>query len=92
LAGERAVFGGSSGRAFQKPIITPWPMLEERIKEPESQRATAGETVAALTRLNAEPTARRSGAETRNRKLKRPARRDESSYREQLAAAQSKRG
>ena len=67
-------------------------MFEERIKELESQLATAGETVASLTRLNAELTERLSDAETRNKKLKRSARRDESSFKEQLAVAQSRRG
>lgn len=67
-------------------------MLEERIKELESQLVTAGEAVTSLTRLNAELTERLSDAETRNKKLKRSARRDESSFKEQLAAAQSKRG
>jgi uncharacterized coiled-coil protein SlyX len=72
--------------------ITPTHMFEERIKELESQLATAGETVASLTRLNAELTERLSDAETRNKKLKRSARRDESSLKEQLAVAQSRRG
>ena len=67
-------------------------MLEERIKELESQLATSGETVASLTRQNAELTEKLSDAEARNKKLKRSARRDESSYKEQLAVAQSKRG
>lgn len=66
-------------------------MLEERIKELESQLATASESVASLTRLNAELTERLSDAESRNKKLKRSARRDESSYKTQLAAAQSRR-
>ena len=67
-------------------------MLEQRITELESQLATAGETVASLTRLNAELIERLSDAETRNKKLKRSARRDESSFKSQLAVAQSKRG
>lgn len=67
-------------------------MLEQRITELESLLAVAGETVASLTRLNAELTEKLSDAETRNKKLKRASRRDESSFKEQLAVAQSKRG
>lgn len=67
-------------------------MLEQRIQELEQQLAAANETVATLTRQNAELTGRISDAETRNKKLKRSARRDESSFKEQLAVAQSKRG
>jgi phage shock protein A len=74
------------------PIATPSPMPEQRIKELELQLATASETVASLTRLNAELTARLSDAEIRHKKLKRSARRDESNLQDQLAAAQNKRG
>ena len=74
------------------PLRLLHPMPEQRIKELELQLATASETVASLTRLNAELTAKLSDAEIRNKKLRRTARRDESSLQEQLAAAQSKRG
>jgi phage shock protein A len=67
-------------------------MPEQRIKELELQLVTANETVATLTRQNAELTEKVSDAETRNKKLKRSARRDESSFKEQLTAAQNKRG
>ena len=67
-------------------------MLEERIKELESQLAAAGETIATLTRSNTDLTERLSDADTRNKKLKRSARRDESSFKAQLATAQSRRG
>jgi hypothetical protein len=67
-------------------------MSELRIKELELQLAAAGETVATLTRLNAELTVKLSDADIRNKKLRRSSRRDENSHREQLAAAQNKRG
>ena len=67
-------------------------MLEQRIKELELQLVTSGETVASLTRSNAELAERLSAAETRNKKLKRSARRDESSLKQQLAVSQSRRG
>lgn len=67
-------------------------MPEQRIKELELQLAAASETVASLTRLNAELTERVAEAETRNKKLKRSARREESSFKDQLALAHSKRG
>lgn len=67
-------------------------MLEERIKELESQLATASESVTSLTRSNADLTERLSDAEIRNKKLRRSARREESSFKQQLAVAQSRRG
>jgi hypothetical protein len=67
-------------------------MSELRIKELELQLAAAGETVATLTRLNAELTEKLSDADVRNKKLRRSSRRDETTHREQLSAAQNKRG
>ncbi|MBI5693363.1 MAG: hypothetical protein HZC55_25070 [Verrucomicrobia bacterium] len=67
-------------------------MPEQRIKELEIQLTAAGETVAGLQRRNAELTEQLSDAETRNKKLRRSARRDESTFKEQLAAAHSRRG
>jgi hypothetical protein len=74
------------------PLDRNAPMLEQRIKDLESQLVTAGETVASLKGSNAELTERLSDAETRNKKLKRSSRRDESSFKEQLAASQGRRG
>lgn len=67
-------------------------LLGQRIKELEAELATATESVANLTRLNGELTDKLSDAEARNKKLRRSSKRDESSLREQLAIAQSKRG
>lgn len=67
-------------------------MSEPTLSELTVQLAAANESVTTLTRQNAELTARLSDAETRNKKLKRSARRDESSFKEQLTAAQNRRG
>lgn len=67
-------------------------MPEQRIKELELQLAVATETVTHLTRLNAELSEKLSDAETRNKRLRRSSRNDENSFKEQLAAAQSRRG
>jgi phage shock protein A len=67
-------------------------MPEQSIEDLARQLSAASETVLSLTRQNAELTSRLSDAESRNKKLKRSARRDESSFKEQLATAQSKRG
>lgn len=65
-------------------------MPEQRIQELELQLAATGETVANLTRQNAELTGRLSAAELRNKKLRRSARRDASSFKQQLATAQGR--
>ncbi len=67
-------------------------MSAERILELEQQLVTANEAVASITLLNAELTRQLADAESRNKKLKRNARSDESSLRSQLAVAQSRRG
>lgn len=67
-------------------------MPESRIQELELQLAASDETVANLTRQNADLTGRLSLAELRNKKLRRSARRDTSSFKQQLAAAQGRRG
>ncbi len=67
-------------------------MPEQRIKELESQLEAASEALATLTQLNTELTHKLSEAETRHKKLKRSSRRDERSFKLQLAAAQSARG
>lgn len=67
-------------------------MSEQRILELEQQLVTANEAVAKLTLANTELTEQLSDADSRNRKLKRNARNDESSLRSQLAVAQSRRG
>jgi len=67
-------------------------MSAERILELEQQLVTANEAVASITLVNAELTRQLADAESRNKKLKRNARSDESSLRSQLAVAQSRRG
>jgi phage shock protein A len=67
-------------------------MSAERILELEQQLVTANEAVASITLANAELTKQLADAESRNKKLKRNARSDESSLRSQLAVAQSRRG
>ena len=66
-------------------------MSEERILALEQQLSAAHEAVARLTLANTELTAKVYEAETRNRKLKRSARNDESTFRSQLAIAQGRR-
>jgi phage shock protein A len=66
-------------------------MSEQRILELEQQLLTANEAVAKFTLTNAELTRQLSDAETRNKKLKRSSRRDESDFRQQLSIAQSRR-
>ena len=63
-----------------------------RILELEQQLLTAGESVARLTLANTELTKQLSDAETRNKKLKRNSRNDESTLRSELAVAQNRRG
>jgi uncharacterized coiled-coil protein SlyX len=65
---------------------------EERIAELELQLVTANTALAELTLANAGLTERLADADQRNKKLKRNARSDESSFRSQLAVAQSRRG
>jgi phage shock protein A len=62
-----------------------------RILELEQQLLAANETVAKLILSTTELTRKLSEADTRNKKLKRSSRRDESSFREQLSIAQSRR-
>ena len=67
-------------------------MSATRILELEQQLLTAGESIARLTLANAELTKQLSDAETRNKKLKRNSRNDESTLRSELAVAQNRRG
>ncbi len=67
-------------------------MSEQRILELEQQLLTANETVLKLTLANAELITQLSNADSRNKKLKRSARSDESSLRSQLEVAQNRRG
>jgi phage shock protein A len=67
-------------------------MSAERIIELEQQLVIANEALASITLANAELTKQLADAESRNKKLKRNARSDESSLRSQLAVAQSRRG
>jgi hypothetical protein len=66
-------------------------MQEQRILELEQQILTASETVAKLTITNADLTRQLSDAESRNKKLKRSSRNDESVFRSELAIAQNRR-
>ena len=65
--------------------------MPARILELEQQLLTANEAVAKLTLANAELTRQLSEAESHRLKMKRSAKRDESSFREQLSVAQSRR-
>lgn len=67
-------------------------MSQNRIVELEQQLMTAHGAVAALTLANAALTEQLSDADGRARKLKRLSRNHESSLKEQLAVAQSRRG
>jgi F0F1-type ATP synthase membrane subunit b/b' len=66
-------------------------MSEQRILELEQQLLTANEAVAKLTLANAELTKKLTEAESHRLKMKRSAKRDESSLRQQLSVAQSRR-
>ncbi len=66
-------------------------MPADRILELEQQLLAAGESVTRLTLANAELTKQLSDAETRNKKLKRNSRNDESTLRSELAVAQNRR-
>lgn len=67
-------------------------MPEQRIKELETQLLAANAHIATLTATNLNLTRTVSDAESRAKKLKRNARRDESSLKDQLATAQIRRG
>lgn len=66
--------------------------LEKRISELEQQLLAVNATVAQLTLANTDLTKQSADAEIRNKRLKRSARQDESSFRQQLSAAQNRRG
>ena len=68
--------------------------LEQQLliaNEAVAKLALANEAVAKLTLANAELTKQLSDAESRRLKQKRSAKRDESSFRQQLTAAQGRR-
>jgi phage shock protein A len=67
-------------------------MPERRIKELELQLAAANEIIVKLTATNDQLTRGLAEAESYNKKLRRNARRDESTFKEQLATAQIRRG
>lgn len=67
-------------------------MPQNRILELEQQLATAQGAVATLTLANAALTEQLADADGRARKIKRLSRNHESSLKEQLAVAQSRRG
>lgn len=69
-----------------------WGMPQNRIVELEQQLVTAQGAVAALTLANAALTEQLADADGRARKIKRLSRNHESSLKEQLAVAQSRRG
>ena len=66
-------------------------MPDQPILNLEQQLQSANDAVAKLTLANAELTLQLSSAESRNKKLKRSSRNDESVLRSQLAVAQSRR-
>jgi hypothetical protein len=66
-------------------------MPQNRIVELEQQLLTAQSAVTALTAANAALTEQLSDADGRARKMKRMSRNHESSLKEQLAVAQSRR-
>lgn len=70
----------------------PLRMHEQHIKELELQLVAANATIATLTASNLTLTRDLSDAEARNKKLKRGARQNESSFKDQLAVAQNRRG
>lgn len=67
-------------------------MSNERIGELEIQLVAANASIATLTAANLELTRSLADADCRAKKLKRSARRDESSLKDQLLAAQTRRG
>lgn len=64
----------------------------QRIAELEQLLVVANEAITKLTVTNTELTKQVSDAETRNRKLKRSSRKDESNFKDQLLLAQTRRG
>ncbi len=66
-------------------------MHQARILELEQLLATSNESLAKLTVAIKDLTRQLADAETRNKKLKRSSRNDESALKDQLAAAQSRR-
>ncbi|SDS59847.1 hypothetical protein [Opitutus sp. GAS368] len=66
-------------------------MHTARILELEQLLAAANESLAKLTATNTDLTRQVAEAETRNKKLKRASRNDESALREQLTTAQNRR-
>lgn len=67
-------------------------MDQARIKELEALLAAANDALQKLTLANTELTRQVADAEMRNRKLKRNSRNDESALKDQLTAAQNRRG
>ncbi len=65
---------------------------QQRVAELEQLLVVANESIAKLTVTNTELTKQVSDAETRNRKLKRSSRKDESNFKDQLLLAQTRRG
>jgi len=66
-------------------------MHETRIKELETQLLAANASIAALTATGLELTRNLSDAESLNKRMKRTARRDGNSFKDQLAIAQNRR-
>jgi F0F1-type ATP synthase membrane subunit b/b' len=90
-----ARFGVYQGAMSEQPTLEQpapeQPTPPDRIHELEQQLLAANEAVAKLTLANAELTRQLSEAESHRLKMKRSAKRDESSFREQLSVAQSRR-
>lgn len=66
-------------------------MHEARILELEQLLSAANDTVAQLTRANAELTRQVADAEMRNKKLKRNSRNEEGALKQQITDAQNRR-
>lgn len=66
-------------------------MSELRIKELDAQLLTANETIAQLTKANAELTAGLATAEVQNKKLRRNSRNDSNTLREEISSLQKRR-
>lgn len=84
--------GPNDGHRYSADEVQLQPMSTERIVELEGQLSTANASIVALTATNLELTRSLADADCRNKRLKRSARRDESVLKDQLLAAQTRRG
>lgn len=66
-------------------------MPEQRIKEMEAQLSTAQETITRLTKANAELTAQIKAGELAFKRVRRNARQDNNTLRDEISALQNRR-